>query len=152
MKKGYTDLFEDSMVPVQNNFFPMICNEHLNMVLEHCFNITENEKNDLTKYNIYIDGKTMKLYADADRIKQYRLLKEKVKKIEPSHIAQEILYLKFETEEATGEDLCKKIEEMKETIKKSEEKNKIPKAKWNYFIFHCNEMEENFHLHRIFEY
>ena len=152
MDTGYIKLFEKEAKPVKNEIFPIISREHLNMVMEHLFNINSDEKNELTKYNLYIDGKTLKLYADADRIRQYQNLKAKLKDVNPRNIMQEIFYVKFDKKEATGNDLCDLVKRFKELIKESEEKKEIPVAKWDYFVFHCNEWEEAFHLHRIFEY
>ena len=151
MNTGYKKLFEKGMRPIANEIFSIVSREHLNMVIEHCFNINLKEKNELTKYNLYIDGKDLKLYADADRIKQYQLLKAKLKDVNPQNIMQEIFYVKFDKKEATGNDWCDLVKKFKELIKESEEKKEIPVAKWDYFIFHCNEWDQTFHLHRIFE-
>ena len=86
------DFFSEGEAIIGNEVFPVSKGEHLKEILEHYFNIPSEEKNELTKYNIYID-ENMKLYTDADRISQFKKLSEKLKDAEK--IGQEYFYVKF---------------------------------------------------------
>lgn len=143
------DFFSEGETIIGNEVFPVSKGEHLKEILEHYFNITSEEKNELTKYNLYIDN-DMKLYTDADRISQFKKLSEKLKDTEK--IGQEYFYVKFFKEEITGEELCKLVEDFKKMTRENEKKGNIPKANWEYFVFHCNQGENFFHFHRLFKY
>lgn len=150
LKLGYGELFSKGMVPLENNEIFLIKDKlHLKKILEHYFNILNNEKNELTKYNLYIDNE-MNLYTEIDRIKEFKKLIKKTSII--SNLAQEIFYVNFKSDEITGKELINIIEKFKTFTRKNEMLNKIPKAKWEYFVFHCNQEDEGFHFHRIFQF
>lgn len=150
LKLGYGELFSKGMVPLENNEIFLIKDKlHLKKILEHYFNILNNEKNELTKYNLYIDNE-MNLYTEIDRIKEFKKLIKKTSTI--SNLAQEIFYVNFKSDEITGKELINIIEKFKTFTRKNEMLNKIPKAKWEYFAFHCNQEDEGFHFHRIFQF
>ena len=93
LKLGYGELFSKGMAPLENNEIFLIKDKlHLKKILEHYFNILNNEKNELTKYNLYIDNE-MNLYTDIDRIKEFKKLIKKTSII--SNLAQEIFYINF---------------------------------------------------------
>ena len=111
------DFFSEGETIIGNEVFPVNKGEHLKEILEHYFNITSEEKNELTKYNLYIDN-DMRLYTDADRILQCKKLSEKLKDTEK--IGQEYFYVKFFKEEITGEELCNLVEDFKKMTRENE--------------------------------
>lgn len=146
---GMKEFFSEGEALIGNEIFPVEKGQHLKEVLEHYFNITSEEKNELTKYNLYVD-ENMRLYTDADRFSQFKKLCNKLKNFDK--IGQEYFYVNFFKEEITGEELCELIKKFKEITRKSEKEGKIPEAHWEYFVFHCNQGDNFFHFHRIFEY